>query len=189
METRVRAKPSRAQYDSRSPQGWNDMQTVLDITQIQAILPHRYPFLLVDRVIEYEPGKRVVGLKNVTLNEPFFEGHFPGAPVMPGVLIVEAMAQTAGVLMLASLPDRDQKLVFFTGIDSARFRKPVVPGDQLRLELTVLRLRQKYIKLRGKAFVDGALVAEAEISSSLVERSIVQSAGSNNHAAFTPVEP
>ena len=181
-------RPRRAEQDSSSAPAWNDTQRMLDITQIQAILPHRYPFLLVDRIIEYEPGKRVVGLKNVTLNEPFFAGHFPDAPVMPGVLIVEAMAQTAGVLMLASLPDRDQKLVFFTGIDSARFRKPVVPGDQLRLELTVLRLRQKYIKLRGEAYVDGMLVAEAEISSSLVERSLVQGGQFNNHAAFTPVE-
>ncbi|HSQ19573.1 MAG TPA: 3-hydroxyacyl-ACP dehydratase FabZ, partial [Blastocatellia bacterium] len=95
------------------------METLLDINQIEAILPHRYPFLLVDRIVDYEPGKRVVGLKNVTLNEPFFAGHFPGAPVMPGVLIVEAMAQTAGVMMLASLPDRQTKLVFFTGIDGA----------------------------------------------------------------------
>jgi len=164
------------------------METILDITQIQAILPHRYPFLLVDRIIEYEPGKRVVGLKNVTLNEPFFAGHFPDAPVMPGVLIVEAMAQTAGVLMLASLRDREQKLVFFTGIDSAKFRKPVVPGDQLRLELTVLKLRQRYIKLWGEAHVDGVLVAEAEISSSLVDRSLVRGDRSNNQAAFTPVE-
>ncbi len=109
------------------------METILDITQIQAILPHRYPFLLVDRIVDYEAGKRVTGIKNVTLNEPFFEGHFPGAPVMPGVLIVEAMAQTAGVLMLASIPDRESKLVFFTGIDGAKFRRPVVPGDQLRL--------------------------------------------------------
>jgi beta-hydroxyacyl-ACP dehydratase FabZ len=181
-------RPRRDQYNSPSSPAWNNVETVLDITQIQAILPHRYPFLLVDRVVEYEPGKRVVGLKNVTLNEPFFAGHFPDAPVMPGVLIVEAMAQTAGVLMLASLPDRDQKLVFFTGIDSARFRKPVVPGDQLRLELTVLRLRQKYIKLRGEAYVQGVLVAEAEISSSLVDRSLVQGGRFNNHAAFTPVE-
>ena len=164
------------------------METLLDITQIQAILPHRYPFLLVDRIIEYEPGKRVVGIKNVTLNEPFFQGHFPGAPVMPGVLIVESMAQTAGVMMLANLPDRDQKLVFFTGIDGAKFRRPVVPGDQLRLELTVLRLRPRYIKLRGEAYVDGQLVAEAEISSSLVDRSVIERGEQINHAAFSPVE-
>jgi beta-hydroxyacyl-ACP dehydratase FabZ len=164
------------------------MENILDITQIQAILPHRYPFLLVDRIIDYEPGKRVTGIKNVTLNEPYFQGHFPGAPVMPGVLIVEAMAQTAGVLMLASLPDRQSKLVFFTGIDGAKFRRPVVPGDQLRLELTVLRLRPRYIKLRGEAYVDDQLVAEAEISSSLVERSIVERGSHINQAAFTPLE-
>src|SRR5215510_3435830 len=164
------------------------VDTFLDITQIQAILPHRYPFLLVDRIIEYEAGKRVVGIKNVTFNEPFFQGHFPGAPVMPGVLIVEAMAQTAGVLMLASLPDRESKLVFFTGIDGAKFRKPVIPGDQLKLELDVLRLRPRYIRLRGKAFVDGLLVAEAEISSSLVDRSIVERSQEINHAAFTPID-
>jgi beta-hydroxyacyl-ACP dehydratase FabZ len=164
------------------------METLLDITQIQAILPHRYPFLLVDRIVDYEPGKRVVGVKNVTLNEPFFAGHFPGAPVMPGVLIVEAMAQTAGVMMLASLPDRETKLVFFTGIDGAKFRRPVVPGDQLRLELTVLKLRPRYIKLRGEAYVDGQLVAEAEISSALVDRSIVERSDPIIGAAFTPVE-
>jgi beta-hydroxyacyl-ACP dehydratase FabZ len=164
------------------------METLLDITQIQAILPHRYPFLLVDRIIEYEPNRRVVGIKNVTLNEPFFAGHFPGAPVMPGVLIVEAMAQTAGVMMLANIPDRETKLVFFTGIDGAKFRRPVVPGDQLRMELTVLRLRPRYIKLRGEAYVDGQLVAEAEISSSLVDRSVVERSDEVNAAAFTPVE-
>ncbi|HLG18000.1 MAG TPA: 3-hydroxyacyl-ACP dehydratase FabZ [Blastocatellia bacterium] len=164
------------------------MPTPLDITQIQAILPHRYPFLLVDRIIDYEPNKRVIGIKNVTLNEPFFEGHFPGAPVMPGVLIVEAMAQTAGVLMLAGIPDRETKLVFFTGIDQAKFRRPVVPGDQLRLELTVLKLRPRYIKLRGEAFVDGHMVAEAFISSSLVDRSLVESSDQLNRAAFVPVE-
>ena len=165
------------------------METLLDINQIQAILPHRYPFLLVDRIVDYEAGKRVVGIKNVSLNEPFFAGHFPGAPVMPGVLIVEAMAQTAGVMMLASLPDRETKLVFFTGIDSARFRRPVVPGDQLRLELTVLKLRPRYIKLRGEAYVDGQLVAEAGISSALVDRNAVaRSEQTNSSAAFTPVE-
>jgi 3-hydroxyacyl-[acyl-carrier-protein] dehydratase len=164
------------------------METILDITQIQAILPHRYPFLLVDRIIEYDPGKRVVGIKNVTLNEWFFAGHFPGAPVMPGVLIVEAMAQTAGVMMLANLPDRESKLVFFTGIDAAKFRRPVVPGDQLRLELTVLRLRPRYIKLRGEAYVDGEMAAEAEISSALVDRSVVERGEQLNSAAFKPVE-
>ena len=164
------------------------METLLDITQIQAILPHRYPFLLVDRIISYDPGKRVVGIKNVTLDEPFFVGHFPGAPVMPGVLIVEAMAQTAGVMMLASLPDRETKLVFFTGIERAKFRRPVVPGDQLRLELTVLKLRPRYIKLRGEAYVDGQLVAEAEISSALVDRSIIERSDQVSSAAFSPVE-
>src|SRR5215472_8498310 len=177
----------RASYDSQSPV-WDNVETILDITQIQAILPHRYPFLLVDRIIEYEPNKRVVGIKNVTLNEPYFAGHFPGAPVMPGVLIVEAMAQTAGVLMLASLPDRASKLVFFTGIDGAKFRKPVIPGDQLKLELDVLRLRPRYIRLRGRAFVGGQLVAEAEISSSLVDRSLVERSQELNCAAFTPIE-
>jgi 3-hydroxyacyl-[acyl-carrier-protein] dehydratase len=164
------------------------METILDITQIQAILPHRYPFLLVDRIIEFEENKRIVGIKNVTLNEPFFQGHFPGAPVMPGVLIIEAMAQTAGVLMLGKIPDRDTKLVFFTGIDGAKFRKPVVPGDQLLMELTVLRYRPRYIKLNGTAYVDGVLVAEAQISSSLVERSTIERSGETNHAAFKPVE-
>lgn len=163
------------------------MEIILDITQIQSILPHRYPFLLVDRIIEYDPGKRVVGIKNVTINEPFFNGHFPGAPVMPGVLIVEAMAQTAGVMMLADLPDRESKLVFFTGIDDAKFRRPVVPGDQLRMELTVLRLRPRYIKLRGEAYVDGKMVAEAGISSSLVDRSLVEHSNQSNSAAVTPI--
>src|SRR5436853_4673895 len=148
------------------------METVLDITQIQAILPHSYPFLLVDRIVEYEPHKRVVGIKNVTLNEPFFQGHFPGAPVMPGVLIIEAMAQTAGVLMLASMPDRETKLVFFTGIDNAKFRRPVVPGDQLRLELEVLSRRSSgsFGKMAGRALVDGKLVAEAVVVFAVSER-------------------
>src|SRR5512144_1094517 len=111
---------------------------LMNAIEIQKIIPHRFPFLLVDGILELDSAKRIVGIKNVTLNEPFFQGHFPGAPVMPGVLIVEAMAQTAGVLMLATLPDRESKLVFFTGIDNARFRRPVVPGDQLRMELWVL---------------------------------------------------
>jgi beta-hydroxyacyl-ACP dehydratase FabZ len=145
------------------------MQIVFDAVQIQQFLPHRYPFLLVDRIIEFEPRKRIVGIKNVTLNEFFFQGHFPGAPVMPGVLVIEAMAQTAGVLMYHEVADARNKLVFFTGIDKAKFRRPVVPGDTLRLELTVLKLKSRYIRLRGEAYVDGHLVAEAEITSSLVD--------------------
>ncbi len=150
------------------------METVFDAVQIQQFLPHRYPFLLVDRIIEFEPRKRIVGIKNVTLNEFFFQGHFPGAPVMPGVLVIEAMAQTAGVLMYHEVADASNKLVFFTGIDKAKFRRPVVPGDTLRLELTVLKLKSRYIRLRGEAYVDGQLVAEAEITSSLVDISAVR---------------
>ena len=142
----------------------------MDIRKILDSLPHRYPFLLVDRVLEMEREKRIVAIKNVTINEPFFQGHFPGAPVMPGVLIVEAMAQAGAVLLLHDLPGRNDKLVYFTGIDGARFRRAVVPGDQLRLTMEVLNLRARTCKMRGKAEVDGQLVAEAEILSAMVDR-------------------
>ena len=142
----------------------------LDIRQILGILPHRYPFLLVDRILSMEEGRKVVGIKNVTFNEPFFQGHFPGSPVMPGVLIVEAMAQVGAVLLLRGVEDRERKLVYFAGIDSARFRRPVVPGDQVRFEVQVLKLRSRSARLRGEAFVDGVLVAEAELFSSMVDR-------------------
>ena len=143
---------------------------LLNSNQIQEIIPHRYPFLLVDAVTELEPGKRIVGLKNVTVNEPFFSGHFPGTPVMPGVLIIEAIAQVAAVLVLREIPDRERKLVYFSGIDKARFRRPVVPGDRLELVVEVLRLKPRLGKLRGEAFVNGARVAEAEILSTIVDR-------------------
>jgi len=137
---------------------------MIEIKEIMNILPHAYPFLLVDRIIEVEPGKRIVGIKNVTYNEPFFPGHFPGRPIMPGVLIVEAMAQTAGVLVFSSLPQEQFKApVYFLGIDNVRFRKPVVPGDQLRLELEITKHRQSIWGFKGKALVDGNLVAEAEL--------------------------
>ncbi len=143
---------------------------VFDIHDVLEYLPHRYPFLLVDRILEYEAGKRIVSLKNVTINEPFFQGHFPGVPIMPGVLIVEAMAQAGGFLVFKTLPDRARKLVFFMGIDGARFRRPVRPGDQLRIEMTVVRVKSRIGKLHGKASVDGQLVSEADIMFSLVDR-------------------
>jgi len=143
---------------------------MIEIKEIMKILPHTYPFLLVDRIVEMELGKRIVGIKNVTYNEPFFPGHFPHRPIMPGVLIVEAMAQTAGVLALKSVPEESQKKpVYFLGIDNVRFRKPVIPGDQLRLELELTRHRQSIWGFKGKAFVDGKLVAEADLLAMLGE--------------------
>jgi beta-hydroxyacyl-ACP dehydratase FabZ len=141
----------------------------LDIDAIREILPHRYPFLLVDRIEELET-ERVVGIKNVTVNEPFFAGHFPDYPVMPGVLIIEAMAQVAGVLVLSGIPDRKNKLVLLAGVDGAKFRKPVRPGDQLRMEMKVLRSRATMAKVSGTATVDGVVVAEAEILCVLADR-------------------
>lgn len=146
------------------------METVLDARAIQEYLPHRYPFLLVDRIIELVPLERIVGIKQVTINEPFFQGHFPGAPVMPGVLVVEALAQCGAVLALREIEDREKKLVFFSGIDNARFRRPVVPGDTLMLEVTALRFRQRAQRMRGEARVNGVLVAEAEIMSIVADR-------------------
>lgn len=139
--------------------------------EIEEILPHRYPFLLVDRILELELGKRVVGIKNVTINEPFFRGHFPGHPIMPGVLIVEAMAQVGGVLLMRTLDARaEKKVIYFTGIDRARFRRPVVPGDQIRFEMEILQIRRPLCRMKGAAYVEGNLVAEAELSSVVVDR-------------------
>ena len=148
----------------------------LDINEIRRILPHRYPFLLVDRIVEMEP-ERIVGIKCVTANEPFFQGHIPDFPVMPGVLIVEAMAQAGGVLLLTEFEDRDERLVLFTGIERARFRRPVVPGDQLRIEVTVKVWRGTGGRMEGKAYVEDKLVAEANVSCSVVERSRKKSSG------------
>jgi UDP-3-O-[3-hydroxymyristoyl] N-acetylglucosamine deacetylase/3-hydroxyacyl-[acyl-carrier-protein] dehydratase len=141
-----------------------------DINLIQKIMPHRYPFLLVDKILELEDGKRVVGIKNVTINEPFFAGHFPGRPIMPAVLIVEAMAQVGGLMLLNSVDDPEKYLLYFTRIDKARFRKPVVPGDQLRFELELVAVKMRVCKMQGRAYVGGDLVAEAELLASIVER-------------------
>ena len=141
-----------------------------DVRWIESVLPHRYPMLLVDRVLELEPGRRIVALKNVTINEPFFAGHFPGQPVMPGVLVVEGMAQAGGILLLHDIPERDSKLLYFMAIEKARFRKPVVPGDQVRYEVEVLRMRATTCKLAGRAIVDGGVAAEAVCLSAMVDR-------------------
>jgi 3-hydroxyacyl-[acyl-carrier-protein] dehydratase len=148
---------------------------ILDINAIQAILPHRYPFLLVDGIEEMERWKRIVGIKNVTINEHFFQGHFPGKPIMPGVLIIESMAQTGGVLLLQEVKDREKKLLYFVAIDGARFRRPVVPGDQLRIEVDVLAWRGTFCKLQGRASVAGELAAEATLMCKMVDIDEVQS--------------
>lgn len=147
------------------------LQPPLDVNEIMSLLPHRYPFLLIDRVIEAERKKRIVAIKNVTINEPFFQGHFPGFPIMPGVLIVEAMAQAGGALLLTEFPDRHEKLVLFTGIEKARFRRPVVPGDQVRLEVEVVNWRPRAVKMQGNAIVEGKVVCEASIMCQIVPRS------------------
>jgi beta-hydroxyacyl-ACP dehydratase FabZ len=147
-----------------------EKRVVYSITDIMKFLPHRYPFLLVDRIVELEPDKRIVGLKNVTINEQFFQGHFPGAPVMPGVLIIEAMAQTAGVMLYRDMPERDSKLIYFSGIENAKFRRPVLPGDQLRIEMVMLNRRNNFGKMQGRALVDGKLAAEAVMMFAIADR-------------------
>ena len=144
--------------------------SALGITEIMQILPHRYPFLLIDRVVELKRMERIVAIKNVTINEPFFQGHFPTYPIMPGVLMVEAMAQAGGVLLLTEVPDRDDKLMVFTGIDQAKFRAPVVPGDQVRIVVDVLKFSRRGATMRGSAYIDDKLVCEAEIKCQLVPR-------------------
>jgi 3-hydroxyacyl-[acyl-carrier-protein] dehydratase len=146
------------------------IKRTLDITEIMAILPHRYPFLLIDRVLEMEPRQRIVAIKNVTINEPHFTGHFPDYPIMPGVLMIEAIAQTGGALLLTEIPDRDSKLMVFTGIENARFRRPVTPGDQLRIEVTVVNWRSRAVKMAGIITVEGKVVCDATVTCQVVPR-------------------
>jgi 3-hydroxyacyl-[acyl-carrier-protein] dehydratase len=152
-------------------------QTSLNIQEIQRILPHRYPFLLIDRVLDLVPKKRIVALKNVTINEPFLMGHFPGFPIMPGVLMVEAIAQAGGALLLTEIPDRNSKLMVFTGIERARFRRPVVPGDQLRIEVEVLAWRRTAARMQGTVYVEDKKACEAIVTCQLVPRQQNEAAG------------
>ena len=141
-----------------------------DIQEILGLLPHRYPFLLIDRVVEFEPGKSLVALKNVTMNEPFFQGHFPGYPIMPGVLVIEAMAQAGAIIMMSEIPDLDKKLAVFTGIDKAKFRRSVTPGDQLRIEVTVLAMRSRLGRMEAKAFIGEKVACEAILTCQIVSK-------------------
>lgn len=168
----VNAPPSPA-AEASSPQATPPPAAhsgTLDIREIMAILPHRYPFLLIDRVIEMEPRQRIVAIKNVTINEPHFQGHFPDYPIMPGVLMVEAIAQTGGALLLTEIEDRDEKLMVFTGIEQARFRRPVTPGDQLRIEVTVINWRARAVKMAGVITVEGKVVCDATVTCQVVPR-------------------
>jgi 3-hydroxyacyl-[acyl-carrier-protein] dehydratase len=146
------------------------LKAPLDVVEIMKILPHRYPFLLVDRVVEMERRKRIVAIKNVTINEPFFPGHFPGFPIMPGVLLLEALAQSGCILVMVELPDPTEKLIVFTGVERARFRRPALPGDQVRLEIDVLNWRSRMMRMQGKAYVDGKLICEGIVTSQMVPR-------------------
>jgi beta-hydroxyacyl-ACP dehydratase FabZ len=148
--------------------------SVMEQAEIQSLLPHRYPFLLVDRVLELDPNRRIVGIKNVTINEPFFQGHFPGRPVMPGVLILEAMSQVGAILAFKSMAYASRPVVFLTGIDGAKFRKPVVPGDRLRFEIDVVKKRVPFWKMEGRAFVEDELVCEAEVTAMVTEEKDVK---------------
>jgi 3-hydroxyacyl-[acyl-carrier-protein] dehydratase len=156
-----------------------------DIQEILGLLPHRYPFLLIDRVVEFERGKRLVAIKNVTMNEPFFQGHFPGYPLMPGVLIVEAMAQAGAIIMLHEIPDRETKLAVFTGIEKAKFRRPVTPGDQLRIEVDVLAFKSRLGRMEARALVDGKVACQATLTCSIVPR--VREAATAAEASSEPV--
>lgn len=146
----------------------------IDIQEILGFLPHRYPFLMIDRIVEFEARKRCVAIKNVTINEPFFQGHFPGHPIMPGVLVIEAMAQAGGIIMMHELPDRQEKLVVFTGIERAKFRQQVTPGDQLRIEIEVLAFRSRAGRIEGKAYVNGKIACEAVLTCAVVQRAVEQ---------------
>jgi 3-hydroxyacyl-[acyl-carrier-protein] dehydratase len=153
-----------------SPDEQPAVPTTMDILEIMALLPHRYPFLLIDRVVEMEPRKRIVAIKNITINEPQFQGHFPDYPIMPGVLMVEAIAQAGGALLLSEVPDRESKLLLFTSIENARFRRPVTPGDQLRIEVTVINWRTRAVKMGGSITVDGKLVCDAVVMCQVAPR-------------------
>lgn len=162
-----------SEQQNTSPEGLEPLPAparTMDIVEIMSILPHRYPFLLIDRVVEMERKQRIVAIKNVTLNEPHFQGHFPDYPIMPGVLVVEAIAQAGGALLLTEIPDRGDKLMVFTGIDSAKFRRPIVPGDQLRIEVTVLNWRSRAVRMQGIVTVDGKVACEAIVMCQLVPR-------------------
>jgi beta-hydroxyacyl-ACP dehydratase FabZ len=143
---------------------------MMEINEIMKFIPHRYPFLLVEKIVEMEPGKRIVGLKNVSVNEPFFQGHFPGHPIMPGVLIIEGMAQTAGVLSMQMVDDPSSKVIYFMSIDKAKFRHPVYPGDQLRFELDVEKIRVPIMRFAGKAYVEDKKVAEALLTATITDK-------------------
>jgi 3-hydroxyacyl-[acyl-carrier-protein] dehydratase len=151
-----------------------------DIQEILGLLPHRYPFLLIDRVVEFERGKRLVAIKNVTMNEPFFQGHFPDYPIMPGVLVIEAMAQAGAIIMMNEIPDREKKLAVFTGIEKAKFRRPVAPGDQLRIEVDVLSFKPRLGRMEANAFVEGKLACQAILTCAIVPKA--------REAAPTPSE-
>ena len=157
---------------ARTPDEQPAAPTTMDILEIMSLLPHRYPFLLIDRVVEMERKTRIVAIKNITINEPQFQGHFPNFPIMPGVLMVEAIAQAGGALLLSEVPDRESKLLLFTSIENARFRRPVTPGDQLRIEVTVINWRSRAVKMGGKITVDGKLVCDATVMCQVVPKKV-----------------